>query len=1583
MSSIDLDTLIAQELGRQQQPSGVDLDALIAQELAGQQEPYQPSTVRSVAGLPGAAEAEGVAQAASQIGTLLRSTAAFDQRMSGPSPTMADRPTYRTTQAGQVFRQEQPEVLGQTMQPSFQIKRATLAPNVGGGPVLQRPNPLDTLGRSLEDAGISRQQDLAAQMPTRAGEKYTPEWFIRTTFNSMPQMAASMATAAGGSLVGGPVGGFLGGAIPTFTLEAGQEAQQVYEARKQQGATDDEALADAFAPAVVTGLINAGIEQGGVQGELRDGIVKRFLKTGFGEWLKTTAEEGAEEVVQNTVSTIAQGLTTGKWPTLAEFADDTLQNFLGGAAAGGIMSAGTHLAFGSPAPAAPTPQVQTSQEAAIAPDPALSPEQNAALDQIIADATGRLGGETPAPVAGIEPSAGPAPAPAAAAPEVFAIKGRGPKPPTADPAAPFAIKGRGTVRGDLPVAPFDPAAPFAIKGRGPRPEPIDPNAPFAIKGRGAFGTPESTQTPDPTLTPDQNTALDQILAEVAGQTDSAPREDQAGDTVPSSTEAQQGGPFGGATETLATSAVSEAPPTDQLSLAPQETEAPAAVPPPDQPAADQASTDPSAERGGSASEKGSDDDRRKAFRQHVYSGGPIVGTIDGEHDYSDYQTFDAALERGKIADGMYHVGAGDVVRVVDGKATTDSNLVADYDYKAGVYRVRDRSKTAAVRERTFYHGTRNGIADATQLKPGTDVGPLGDNRYRAVYATQNPDDAAMFAHTGPGARVVEMTLAPGAKIATFKDAQQAQREHPSLSKEEALKAAGFAAVGMRNRRGEWAEIAIVDPRAIRNSDIYGEHTRGVLDQSKGAERVQTEEASTDFADVDSVKRFLASSGISKDHDADAARIVEAQRIVDSLGHRGTDNDPSLRHEEYRGEAERAALRQRVTDELINQQRLEDDDEIKLGQGGTLPKTPLRQERKFFLVLGPPAAGKSGIANKLSDAHGARIVDNDYAKRKIPEFEDRPEGAALVHEESATIAEQVLKHALTNGDNIVYPKLGNDSAKMAKLAAAVRDLGYSVHVVSVQLPIAKSVERAAKRFLKSGRYIPLGKISETGTKPEKTYTDLRANGYSGTAISTDVERGHPPRDVEGDPFQQLLESGKRRGAGSGSDSGDAGGNEGRQEGRPAASPATEEVGTPDDRAGNPQRDGEPDAGAAPEGAGRGPGDVRPHDRAGLDDAAEGRPGGQRGSGRSRRARGAKRSEGGVQVPGAEPQPAPDVAGGSDDPGYVRPAGPDPDAASPGVDPEELAPEDRNYVIPEGQSPAPPTNSKKLAANIAALKLLKKLEQENRNATPEEKAVLASYTGWGWGSEILNEDNERYAKQRAQLEGLMTPDELAQAKASTLNAHYTSDKVVRPMWELARRLGFTGGRVLEPAAGSGNFFGMMPQDLAKASSLVGVELDGLTGRLLTKLYPQADIRVEGFQDAKLANDSFDLAISNVPFGSFKIAGPDYTKLLIHDYFFARGLDKVKPGGLVMFITSDGTMNKLDVKTRKLLAEKADLVGAIRLPNDAFAENAGTAVTTDIIVLRKKDGTGFKGQKWMKAVEVGTWDTDSGPKPVMSNE
>ena len=260
--------------------------------------------------------------------------------------------------------------------------------------------------------------------------------------------------------------------------------------------------------------------------------------------------------------------------------------------------------------------------------------------------------------------------------------------------------------------------------------------------------------------------------------------------------------------------------------------------------------------------------------------------------------------------------------------------------------------------------------------------------------------------------------------------------------------------------------------------------------------------------------------------------------------------------------------------------------------------------------------------------------------------------------------------------------------------------------------------------------------------------------------------------------------------------------------------------------------------------------------------------------------------------------------------------------------------------------------KYARNIEAIRTLFKLEQEHRGATAEEQQVLSQYVGWGGLSDAFDPGKDSWAKEYAELKGLLSEDEYVAARSSTLNAHYTSPTVIRGIYDAVERMGFRSGNILEPSMGVGNFFGMLP-DTMQDSRLYGVELDSITGRIAKKLYPQADITVAGFETTD-RRDFYDLAVGNVPFGNYKVNDKAYNKLgfSIHNYFFAKAIDQVRPGGVVAFVTSRYTMDSKDSTARKHMAERADLLGAIRLPNNAFKANAGTDVVSDIIFLQKRD-------------------------------
>ena len=261
--------------------------------------------------------------------------------------------------------------------------------------------------------------------------------------------------------------------------------------------------------------------------------------------------------------------------------------------------------------------------------------------------------------------------------------------------------------------------------------------------------------------------------------------------------------------------------------------------------------------------------------------------------------------------------------------------------------------------------------------------------------------------------------------------------------------------------------------------------------------------------------------------------------------------------------------------------------------------------------------------------------------------------------------------------------------------------------------------------------------------------------------------------------------------------------------------------------------------------------------------------------------------------------------------------------------------------------------KFRNNMAAVNLLHELQLENRRATPEEQETLAKYVGWGGLSMAFDENNAAWAEEIKELYASLSPEEYRAAKESTLTAFYTPPIVIKAMYEALDRLGFSQGNILEPSCGTGNFFGLLPESMA-GSKLHGVEIDPLTGEIAKQLYQKAKIAVEGFEDTKLPDNHFDVVLGNVPFGEFKVDDSRYNaqKFLIHDYFFAKALDKVRTGGVVMFVTSKGTMDKASPEVRRYIAQRAELLGAVRLPDNTFRANAGTEVTSDILILQKRD-------------------------------
>ncbi len=302
----------------------------------------------------------------------------------------------------------------------------------------------------------------------------------------------------------------------------------------------------------------------------------------------------------------------------------------------------------------------------------------------------------------------------------------------------------------------------------------------------------------------------------------------------------------------------------------------------------------------------------------------------------------------------------------------------------------------------------------------------------------------------------------------------------------------------------------------------------------------------------------------------------------------------------------------------------------------------------------------------------------------------------------------------------------------------------------------------------------------------------------------------------------------------------------------------------------------------------------------------------------------------------------------------------------VDEPQRGPAPQNFHITDDNLGAGGAKTK-YQMNIAALRTLQKIESENRTATPEEQALLSKYVGWGALADTFDEDKPSWAAEYKELRETLTPEEYESARASTLNAHYTSPTVIKAIYQALDNMGFKGGNILEPSCGVGNFFGLLPDSMS-GSKLYGVELDGLTGRIAKQLYPNARIEIKGYENTNFQNNSFDLAIGNVPFGQYKVFDPAYNKLgfSIHNYFFAKAIDQVRPGGIVAFVTSRYTMDSKATEAREYMAQRAELLGAIRLPNNAFLSNAGTEVVSDILFLQKREQPITELPDWVQTGE-----------------
>src|ERR1700691_6627694 len=344
-------------------------------------------------------------------------------------------------------------------------------------------------------------------------------------------------------------------------------------------------------------------------------------------------------------------------------------------------------------------------------------------------------------------------------------------------------------------------------------------------------------------------------------------------------------------------------------------------------------------------------------------------------------------------------------------------------------------------------------------------------------------------------------------------------------------------------------------------------------------------------------------------------------------------------------------------------------------------------------------------------------------------------------------------------------------------------------------------------------------------------------------------------------------------------------------------------------------------------------------------------------------------------------------GDRDAGVGTTAEPGPPAVILGGDADEpLAKPSRDFRITHAHRIGEGSLREKALANLAAIRTLKQIEADDRDATDLEKAILARYSGWGaMANAFLPEPPREWEETARELRQLLTADEYASARASTPNAHFTSPQVISAMWDALQRLGLTAGaQVLEPSMGVGHFFGLMPEALTPGSRRTGIELDCLTARISQQLYPDTTIFAKGFEETPLPDNFFDAVVGNIPFGNYGVFDPAYRSSpavtrAIHDYFFAKSLDKARAGGVVALITSRYTMDKQDATIRQYLAERANLIGAIRLPNTAFKANAGTEVTTDIVFLQKHgQGVPPGAEAWRELTPIETSDG-----PIFINE
>ena len=661
-------------------------------------------------------------------------------------------------------------------------------------------------------------------------------------------------------------------------------------------------------------------------------------------------------------------------------------------------------------------------------------------------------------------------------------------------------------------------------------------------------------------------------------------------------------------------------------------------------------------------------------------------------------------------------------------------------------------------------------------------------------------------------------------------------------------------------------------------------------------------------------------------------------------------------------------------------------------------------KELHLVLGLPGSGKSGvIVKRLIKERGAKEIDADTIKPVIPENAGGDQAGA-VHSESSFVAIQmVYARALANGDNIVLSKIGSDAGKIQEIIDDAKRKGYKVGVYFVDVSLEESAKRVQQRYLDTGRFVDVKIVQGYGLKPRGVFDKIK--------LGKDIEAyeawdnngpiGSTKLIETGGKGFQSLRSGSGQHPGSGQEGGpadsqgeipgselDVPGNSGvvADEGRIQSSDGSVLVGGPDTSGGGSARTATPSDEPGRQGARVSPGGTGGAGQQGsVPDAAVGDATGRRdGVGDESSDSASERVGPGSDAVQRErtgkarnlPTKAPSRLNNPD----LTPAPPEIDAAAVETAQaalEELPAERRNHRI-KGEDVIILAGPKtKATANARIIDLVKKLTSLKRLPTPEEKKLLAQYVGWGQLPDVLDSYKAKYGDEAwkkkwgslyNRVKKLLTDEEWRLAERSTLNAHYTDRGVINGMWDLVRHLGFEGGQIGEFGAGVGHFNGLQPDDIAAKSSWTMVEKDGISGQILRLLYPQDRVVVGGLEGVDIPSHSLDLVVGNVPFAKDGPTDKRYPEFSLHNYFFARSIDALRPGGMLVLISSTSTMdNQASFAARKWMSERADLVGAVRLPNNAFKKNAGTEVTTDIIVLRKRDGSAFPSVPWLNAREI----------------